>query len=153
MLSLGMWENKLEEVEPLSDIERLPSYGFLFFFRHMGPFARPFWLLTVCCVTSTLLRFVTVYLLGNIVSHAAEISIEKVFSFYLPAWLGASVGAEFLDFFIRKYGEALPAVYRDYVTLRFYLTVLELDPRKLFNFSKERLSSLIGRYAAGAQSF
>jgi ABC-type bacteriocin/lantibiotic exporter with double-glycine peptidase domain len=148
-----MWQSKLEHLNPVQELDQLPSYGVLFFFRNMGPFRTAFWLLTLCRVISSLFRFAAVYLLGDIVSHVADITTSQVFSFYLPAWLGATAASEGLDFLTRKYAEAFPIIYRDHLMLRFYLSFLELDARKLFNFSKERLNALVGKYAGNVQSF
>lgn len=143
----------LQEAPALGDLEHLPDYGFVFFFRNMGPFRASFILLTVCKALSSVLRFVTVYLLGDILSSLTTLSTDQIFYYYLPVWLGSNFLAELLEYFIRRYAEAFPAMYGDYLSLRFYRSFFDLDFQRLYNFSKERLLTLVGKYTGHVQGF
>lgn len=148
-----MWKSTLDTVEPIEGLERLPSYGFLFFFKNMGRFKGIFCILTAVSITSTIFGFLAVYVLGEVISNVADLSVSQLFWFYLPAFLLFITGKEFLDYSTRRYGELFPAIYGEHLTLRFYRTVLSLNFQRLFNLSKEKLQILIGKYVGSVLTF
>jgi ABC-type bacteriocin/lantibiotic exporter with double-glycine peptidase domain len=148
-----MWSKKLPSITPIKDILNLPTYGFQFFFRNIQPFFWQFLLLSLCAIGSCLLRFTTIFFLGDIISKVTSLTIEQIFWNYLVIWCAAMFCAEILDFFIRRYSEALPTIFAEYTSLRFHLTFLQTNSFRLMNFSKEKLLNLTSKYVSNVQAF
>ena len=146
-------QDKFGVLEELRSRKKLPAYAFQFAFKNLGTFRTEFLLLTLCSVVGRLCTFLTIYLLGEVISNIQSISIKQIYSFYLPAFLGSMILGETLDFFLRRYGEAFPTIYADHLNLRFYRTLSQFGSHRLTNFSKERLASLVGRYVAAVEGF
>jgi ABC-type bacteriocin/lantibiotic exporter with double-glycine peptidase domain len=145
--------SSIKEVTPVRNLLALPNFCFQFFLKNMGRFKRAFLLLSGIRVASVLLRFWGVYLLGDLITNLQALTTERLLWFYLPAYLFSATASELLDYFTRRYGETLPQVYGEHLTLRFYQTLLNYPSRALNNIAKERLSALIGRYVSSVQEF
>ncbi len=148
-----MWKQLALAPKPLREFPHLPDFAFQFVFRNLGEFRAPFLLLTTGRVLSSILKFIGVYLLGDVISNITTLTVERIFYFYFPAYLFLSAASELLDYYTRRYGEAFPTVYADALSLRCYATLMQFNFRKLFNLSKERLNALIARYVNHVQSF
>lgn len=148
-----MAPNQIPAITPIAKLSALPPYGFLFFFKNMGVFRRRFWLLTLCSSLGSLLGFFTVYILGDLISHAGGLTARRILAFYLPLSVAAFVLREALDFFIRKYAEPFPTYYGDHLYLRFYRSLLQTNFERLSNLGKERLMTLLSRYVGNVEGF
>lgn len=150
-----MWERKIKNAAPftIAELAMLPDYAFQFFFKYCAGFRREFFLLTGVGVASALLRFTGLYILSHVISHINELSFAQIASDLFPLWIGAFVLSECLDYFIRKYGEALPIVYTEYTSLRFYLSFASLRSGQLLNYSKEKLFTLTNQYTQHVRHF
>jgi ABC-type bacteriocin/lantibiotic exporter with double-glycine peptidase domain len=147
------WSDRCPGLPPIDGVLELPKYSFQYFFKEIKGVKLVFWLLTLGSVVSTLFKFFAVYVISQLLSNIQTISLTSLYSFYLPLALGALLAAEFVDFFIRKYGEALPAVFADYNTQRFFRTLIGWNSAKLTNFSKEKLTRIVGRYFGHVSGF
>lgn len=147
------WAEKCPELPPIEGVLSLPKYAYQYFFREIKGVRRIFWALTIASVVSALLKFFSVYVISRLLSNIPSISINDLYTFYLPLGLGGLLAAEGIDFFVRKYGEALPAVFADYNTQRFFRTIINWNSAKLTNFSKEKLSRIVGRYFGHVNGF
>ncbi len=148
-----VWLRASHAATPLKSLKTLPTYGFAFFFRHIGGFRLAFILLTLVSFGGAALSFVTVYLVSDLINHAVGLTPERLFWFYLPAFVGCIVGRELLDYFTRKYGEAFATIYSDHLLLRFQRTLLGVRYSALSNIAPTRLQALIGRYINNVRAF
>ncbi len=147
------WSSKCPGLPPIENIYSLPKYSFQYFFREIKGVKGVFWALTCGAAVSTLLKFNAVFIISQILSNIQAISGSELLEFYLPLTLGSLLGAELIDFFVRKYGEALPSVFSDYNTQRFFRTLISWNSAKLTNFSKERLNRIVSRYFGHVSGF
>lgn len=143
----------LESLPPIPSFAELPAYGPLFFFQNMGPFKALFLAVTATSVVSTLLRFLIVYLLGDVISHFSQMDPYVVLVVYLPLWVFAECLAEGFDYFLRRYGESLSTLYGDWVRLRFTETLSSVPSSRLLNVSKERVLFLVNMYVGHVSAF
>jgi ABC-type transport system involved in cytochrome bd biosynthesis fused ATPase/permease subunit len=144
---------RMPEPTAIGQLESLPSYAFQFVLTNLDGIRCRFAVLTAVRVVSTLLKFYSAYLLGDMISSLSSISIEEVVWWYLPVLLASLWGREFLDYFTRRYAEPLPTVYGDHVLLRFFSSILTRPSPQLFNFSKERLSVVVSKYVDHCRRF
>lgn len=147
------WSNKFDKIEDIPNITSLPYYSHQFVLRNLGPFKTSFIVLSAVTATSTILRFLSVYIISELLSKASSINKEMLLWDFLPKYLILVVGAEGLDFFTRKYSEAMPNNYLDHIRLRFYKTILRSKFNKLIGYSKERLNNVISSYLDGVTKF
>lgn len=145
------WENKFENVPPIEDLTNLPSYSHSFLLRNLGPFKISFIILTIVTIVSTTSKFFAIYLISDVLSNIQSINIERLFTYYLPIFLALTLIPEFLDYFKRKYAEAIPLTYMDYFRLRFFKTILSSKFEKIFGYSKEKLIRVVNMYLDGVQ--
>jgi ATP-binding cassette subfamily B protein len=82
-----------------------------------------------------------------------SLSFEVIINEYVILWVVALIIAETIDYFIRRYGEALPRVYAEYSALRLYRSFFEARSSALFNYSKEKLNSLVSQYTDHLRTF
>ncbi|MBU1088992.1 hypothetical protein KKA02_03915, partial [Patescibacteria group bacterium] len=153
MKSNMFWKNKFKKIKKITDITNLPFYGYQFFFQNQKPFKTSFWILTLVGIFSTILGFSSTYLLSQLINQITSLNIHKIFFFYFPIYLAFKFGSEFLDFFTRKYGEALPLIYTDHIRLRFYKTIINSNFHNLLAYSKEKLNYLTELYISNTKSF
>ncbi len=144
---------KLDDIQPLRSLGQLPNFVFLFVFRNLGHFSRHFWLFSMANALTNIFSFIRVVILGKIISDIATLSVKDIFWIYIPLWILLSLTNEALDYFIRKYAEAMPSMYAEHLRLRFYTTFLKLPFGPLLNFSKEKLNTLVSKYTAHVQAF
>jgi ABC-type bacteriocin/lantibiotic exporter with double-glycine peptidase domain len=147
------WEDKLKDVAPIKNIRFLPDYGYQFVLSNLGKFRTPFIILTLVRVASVVLSFSLAYIISSVLTNIATLTTARIFYFYLPLFVGAKMAIEVLDFFTRKYGEPFPIVYTDYTRARFYKTILSSNFHHLFNYSKERLNNVVGKYLNSVSDF
>jgi ABC-type multidrug transport system fused ATPase/permease subunit len=138
---------------PALNLKALPRYAWVYVLNDLGPFRRVFLLLTASSVLVTVLNFAAVYLVGDIVSKIETLSLERILGIYLPLYLGVLLLVEGLDYFLRRYGEAIPAFYADFQRNRFLTALLALDFARSGNVAKERLAALIERYTKNLEGF
>jgi ABC-type bacteriocin/lantibiotic exporter with double-glycine peptidase domain len=148
-----MWTKTFPPPTAFKDVTKLPSYAFSFVLSNLEGIRLPFFLLTLVRVLSTLLKFYTAYILGEIITAVATITTTDIVWFYCPLLFGLFVVKEVTDYFTRKYAESLPAIYGDFIQQRFLLTLFPFSSPSLFNYSKERLGIVIGRYVDHSRRF
>lgn len=119
----------------------------------MGGFKALFALLTLASCSAALLGFGTVYLVSDLIDHAASLAPEMLVHFYIPAFVSCILGKELLDYFIRKYGEAFSTIYSDHLLLRFQKTLLQLPFAALSNLAPQKIQSLTSRYITNVRAF
>ena len=147
------WDNKLTSISTIKDITNLPYFGFQFFLRNLGTFKLSFVTLSLVSVLATIIRFSSTYILSNLLSNISDLSTDTILRFYLPLFITLMISAEVLDFFTRKYAEAFPIVYTNYLSLMFYKTILTSHFHCLFNYSKGKLNIIINKYNKGVREF
>ena len=147
------WNSKIKNVLPLGWTGRVPSYAAVFVFKNLGEFRQDFTLITIFAVVSYLLRFVAVYLLGQIVTQIQNFSLEQILWYYLPLLAGTMILTEGVDYFIRRYSEALPQVFGEFCTLRFHMLLAHSGSFRLMNMSKEKVLTLVGGYVGHVSAF
>lgn len=147
------WKKYINNSDPLVDLEDLPDYAFIYVFRNLGSLKPLLWLLSSVAILSTLLRFTGVYVLSRIISEISVITLDDILYFYAPLWVGTLALSELLDYFTRRYAEALPTVFADITNLRFYHSYLDIKSSEVLNYSKERLINLTNTYVTHIKSF
>lgn len=140
------WKSYLSEIEPIKDPGNLPDYAYQFLFSNLGKFKSPFLFVTVVSTLATTIRFFVIYALSDIISQFDKLSFEDIYAWYLPLTFFSLIIPELLDYYIRRDGESLPVLYGEHLTLRFLRTWAETRSPALWNFSKERLITLVAKY-------
>jgi ABC-type bacteriocin/lantibiotic exporter with double-glycine peptidase domain len=148
------WEDKLDKVHILKDVKKAPNYAHEFFWRHKGPFSKSFYILTIISVLIALLGFGTTYIVNELVSNIDSIeTFENLTLYFLLPYLAAKTLSEILSYFVRKYSEAFPLTFTDYIRSSLYKTVLNSSFHKLYGYSKIKLDNISNRYLTGVESF
>ncbi len=139
--------------ETFSRLTPLRGWSALVAFSELGPFRKSFYFLTAVSVFATLLRFASVAVLGSLVSDATNITIDEILYHLLPLLVGAQLGAELLDYYIRRYGEPFSRLYSDHLLLRMMRTIQRVQIHRLVTVSQERLVTSVSRYVNAVGSF
>ena len=146
-------EKIFSKIKAIEDFRKLPLFSALFFIKYIDGFRFQFIIFTIIGIVSNLLKFYTIYLLGDAISNIDALTLSALFLKYIPTWLFVMVFYEYLDSITRKYTEQLPQRFCDYANFLFYLRILELKPDVVNNISKERVSVLINRYVQNLRRF
>ncbi len=147
------WKAKGSSFLKIREVYPLPSYGFAFFFKNLGRYKKIFLLLTLIRILSSSGSFVFALLLGNLLNQISSLTPSRLFMFFIPLFVVIRFSVEILDFFTRKYAEAIPKLYADELKLSFYKTFLNSNWTHLQNFSKEKLTILIDKYTNNVAAF
>lgn len=147
------WDGKLDSVGLIDDIKTLPKYSHQFFFKYIEVFKLSFVVLTTIAVLNALAQFASTYLLSDLLSNVSTISTERLLKYYLVLYVIAKLFSEGFSFVIRKYSEAFPQTYTDYITISFYKTIIHSNFHRLLGFSNEKLNQLVTKYIGGINSF
>lgn len=151
--NVSFWGGKIEHVEPIDSISKLPTYGYETFFKYIGPFKRSFSALTSVHAASAALGFIGTWLISQIISDINTITSREIFTIYFPTYATLVFGKEVMDYFTRKYSEALPDNFIDYMQFRIYKAILAGPFHNLTGYPKERLQTLIDKYLEGCSKF
>ncbi|MFW5720080.1 MAG: hypothetical protein ACOCXT_03580 [Candidatus Dojkabacteria bacterium] len=148
-----IWADKLKSVPNISNPRKLPPNGAIFLFKNLKVFKKIFIILTVIGIISSVLGFSTTYIVSRIINNIEAITTHSILSFYLPLLLTIYLGKEGLDYFRRRFSETLPTIFLDYTLLRFQHTLYAINSHTIFNYSKEKLLYIIGKYLEGVNNF
>lgn len=148
----GWWGETGVQAPPV-ELDALPPYAWMYVLGDLGPFRRLFLVLTLASVVVVGLNFLAVFIVGEIITNLAHLSVEAILGRYLPLYLIFLLVIEGLDYFLRRYGEAIPSFYADFQRNRFLNAVLQLDFGRSGNIAKERIHALIDRYTRHLELF
>lgn len=148
-----LWDGKLSKIEDVDDIKSLPIYSHQFFFKYIGPFKKAFFVLTSIAALTAAVGFFTTYLISDLISNVSSITTQRLFMHYLLLYLLAKFIYELLCYFIRRYSEAIPQMYTDYIRIAFYRKIIDSNFHRLLGYSNEKLSQIINKYVQGISHF
>jgi ABC-type transport system involved in cytochrome bd biosynthesis fused ATPase/permease subunit len=148
-----MWTLPRDSVTPLPPLRALPPFAFLFVLRELGPFRAPFLWLTLCSIVSTTLGYASVLVIGDVISHIADRSVDDIVGRALPAYALLVLGTQLLDALTRRYAEGMPAAYGGWFAQRVLRTLLEVEHRQMANLSRERIGTLLSTWQTHLEAF
>lgn len=124
----------------------IPNYPIIAFFSNLERYRSLVIVLTIVGFFSAALRFGTVILLGELITHLPSLTPSTVIWYYLPLWAMCLLSAQGLDYFTRRFGEPLPQKIGNITQQRISSAALAAPLSRLRALSRERLLASIGTY-------
>lgn len=132
---------------PSPSLRRLvPTYAIFAFLGNLQHYRPLVIALTLVGLLSAALRFGTVFLLSSLITNLSTLTPTTVVSRYLPLWGLCLFLAQGLDYFTRRYGEAIPTKIANITQQRLSTATLAAPLARLRALSRERLLATIGTY-------
>lgn len=86
-------------------------------------------------------------------TNIESLTVEKLFTRYVVIYLLAIFLAEVMDYLTRRFHEPFVDVYTEHLVIRFFKTILGSASYRLFNYSKEKLINIVGKYTSDMREF